>query len=179
MAASTSERVLPQPAITVNVRVALALASLLGVLLVLRAAGVTTLLAWTVPTIADAKYPLLFAAYFATWWFARAASGDARKTILLGGSIVTAAIFDASFLALSLIWICGLHALLPRLRLAVGYVVGTYATAIVACNHDGLVIDPHVARWGYLLAVSYTLLLVYVAVVIVGRGVQRAVLGQP
>jgi len=132
-------------------RVALVLASLLGVLVVLRAAGVTTLLAWTLPVIEDARYPLLFAAYFATWWFARRTSGDARKAALLGGSIATAAIFDATFLALSLVWICGLHALLRRWWLAVAYVVVTYAGAFATV--DG---DPLVWRWGYLLAVSYT-----------------------
>lgn len=142
--------------LTESVRTALVLASLLGVLLVLRAGGVTPLLAWTFPVITDAKYPLLFGSYFVTWWFARGATGDARKNILLGGSIATALIFDATFLALSLIWICGLHALLSRLRIAVGYVVATYVLAVVACNKDWFVVDPHVARWGYLLAVSYT-----------------------
>ncbi|MDQ3334615.1 MAG: hypothetical protein M4D80_05610 [Myxococcota bacterium] len=135
---------------------AIILASLLGVLLVLRAAGVTTLLAWTPPLIEQARYPFLFAAYFATWWLSRRATGDARKNALLGGSIATAAIFDATFLALSLVWICGLHLLLPRLRLAVAYVLATYAIAIVACNRAWFEVDPHVARWGYLLAVSYT-----------------------
>ena len=115
-------------------RVALVLASLLGVLVVLRAAGVTTLLAWTLPVIEDARYPLLFAAYFATWWFARRASGDARRTALLGGSIATAAIFDATFLALSLVWICGLHLLLRRWWVALAYVVATYVIAVaIAC----------------------------------------------
>jgi len=151
------ERVLPgRSAIGETGRVALVLASLLGVLVVIRAAGVTTLLAWTLPVIEDARYPLLFAAYFATWWFARRASGDGRRTALLGGSIATAAIFDATFLALSLVWICGLHLLLRRWWVALAYVVATYVIAVVACNRAWYAVDPLVARWGYLLAVSYT-----------------------
>ncbi len=129
------------------------LAVLVGALYVLRALGVTPLLAWTLPIIDDAHYPLLFASYFVTWWFAR---GAHRRDGLLAGSVITAAILDPGFLALSALWICGLHALLPRLRVAVAYVLATYALAAIACDSDLVTVDPSVARWGYLLAVSYT-----------------------
>lgn len=132
------------------------MAILLGALVAIRAAGVTPLLAWTAPLIGDARYPLLFAAYFATWWWARRRTGDARRAALLVGSCATAAIFDPAFLALSLAWIAGLHALLPRFRLAVAYVLVTYALAVVACNRAWVDVPPETARWGYLLAVSYT-----------------------
>lgn len=135
----------------------LVLAALLGVLVVIRGVGVTSLLAWTLPgLIDDVRYPLLFAGYFVTWWFARRLEGKARRDALLIGSIGTAAIFDVSFLILSIVWICGLHALLTRLRHALAYVVATFVLAAIACNRDWVDVDPDVGRWGYLLAVAYT-----------------------
>jgi D-alanyl-lipoteichoic acid acyltransferase DltB (MBOAT superfamily) len=123
------------------------LAGLLVVLAALHALGVTSLLAWTLPVIDGGRYPALFAAYFATWLVARQLRGDARRTALLLGSFVTAAVFDLAFLVASLVWICGLHALLPRVRLALVYVIATYTLVIV---------HPQLDRFGYLLAISYT-----------------------
>ena len=137
------------------VRVMLVIAGL-TVLVALRALGVTNLLAWTQPVVEDFRYPLLFGAYFVTWLVARRRSGEARKSALLVGSIATAVIFDATFFALSVIWICGLHVLLRRWRLALVYVLATYATCAIACNREWVDVDPHVARWGYLLAIAYT-----------------------
>ena len=152
----TPIRVLPsRNAIAENVRMVV-LVGLLTAVFALRALGVTPLLAWTLDIIETSRYPLLLAGYFATWWFARRATGEARRTALLVGSIATAMLFDAGFLALSVVWVCALHALLPRLRLAFAYVLATYAVAVVACNRDWVTVDPDVARWGYLLAVSYT-----------------------
>ncbi len=132
------------------------LVALLAALCGLRGAGVTTLLAWTDLVIEAARYPLLFGVYVATWLAARGATGESRRQRLLAGSLATAALFDPLFLVGSVAWLAGLHALLPRLRMAFGYVIATYVGAAIACHRDVFGTDPAVAQWGYVLAVGYT-----------------------
>src|SRR6185295_7152440 len=92
---------------------ALALAALLVGLWLLVDHGGSTLLAWTARCVPVSRYPALFAGYFLTWLAVAVARGPvARRAALLAGSLACAAIFDLGFLALSLVWIGGLHAVL-------------------------------------------------------------------
>lgn len=142
------------------------LALLLGAVVVLADAGVLSLLAWTERCVPISRYPALFVGYFLTWLGVRAAAGPrTRRAVLLAGSLVCAAIFDAAFLVLSLIWIAALHRILfgasrRRVAHALAFVLASYAALAVACNRDlwpgFIAAHGEVARWGYLFAIAYT-----------------------
>jgi D-alanyl-lipoteichoic acid acyltransferase DltB (MBOAT superfamily) len=111
----------------------LVLAALLGALLFAKQLGVTDLLAWTERLFPSSLYPALFTGYFGTWLLVVFAP-RARRLGLLAGSLACAAIMDAGFLALSIPWIGGLHAVLfsrarRRVMFATAYVVASYVLA--------------------------------------------------
>lgn len=142
------------------------LAALLAGLWLLVDQRLVTLLAWTERCFPVSRYPLLFAAFLATWLAARAARSPARRrAALLAGSLVCGALFDAGFVAALLLWIVLLHRVLfssaPRRILLAWLLVGvTFVALAVACNRDlwPALLDerPWLARWGYVFAVGST-----------------------
>jgi D-alanyl-lipoteichoic acid acyltransferase DltB (MBOAT superfamily) len=140
---------------------ALVLAALLGILTAFAAGEIVPVLAWTDAFIPPARYPILFAAYFVTWLAVRSAAPGLRRAAVLGGSFVTALLFDATFAFASLGWAIGLHRALftadrPHVARAVAYVAVTVVALAIACNVDLFDVGLELSRIGLLFALSYT-----------------------
>lgn len=139
-------------------------ATLLGILCALEAAGLTHLRGWS-DLDPERPYVVLFAAYLATWIGTREVRGAARRIVLLVGSVVTACLFDPWFAAGSIVWVVAFHASVfagRRVRPGRGlaFVLLTFAGLVVACSRDlwpdFLAAHRELGRWGYLFAMAYT-----------------------
>ena len=138
-----------------------AVALVLAALAALGAAGAPALRGWVAVLFPAARYPLLFALFFASWLAAERATGPARARVLLAGAAVQGLAFDPALFAVMALWVLAYHRVLAARAsgaLKLGFLVATVLGWAVLCDARHVPgRDPFFMRGGYLFATGFFL----------------------